>query len=152
QIMKELEAGVVGCVKIVYQQDHRAVYCEVGEEGRACLEERPLFLLWIIRAQPFEVRDGILVKSMLVLGQIAVECFDERLVGQLSFLLVSGTVEGNHPRCWCLPQQLKCQTGLAHAGVPCQEKHLPAPLPGGAHPCLEGFEFALASDQWSIPL
>src|SRR3989442_11464852 len=38
QVMKELEAGVIGCVKIVYKQDHRAVCCEVGEEGRSGLE------------------------------------------------------------------------------------------------------------------
>src|SRR5260370_16229970 len=87
---------------------------------------------------------------MLVVGQIAVECFDERLVGQLPFLLISRTVECDHPRCCCLPQQLKCQTSLAHTGIPCEEKHLPASLPGGAEPRMHGLESALASDQWGI--
>src|SRR5262249_12525514 len=133
------------------QQDHRTMCCQVGEEGRSGLEERPMFLLWITRAQPFEVRNGILVKSMLVLAQIAVECFDERLVGQLSFLLISRTLEWNHPRC-CCPQQLKCQTSLADTGVPCEKKHLPASPPGGAEPGMQCLEFALASGQWSISL
>src|SRR5260370_39768865 len=93
QIMKELEAGVIGCVKIDHQQDHRTMFCEVGEEGCSGLEERPMFLLWITRTQPLQWCNGFLVKSMWVFCQIAGVCVDERLAWHLPFSRISCTVE-----------------------------------------------------------
>src|ERR1044071_2448089 len=79
-----------------------------------------------------------------------VECFDERLVGQVSFLFISCTVECDHPGSCRFPQKFSGQTRFANARFSCEEKHSSTPLPGGAQPCLEGFKFTLASDQWRI--
>src|SRR6266702_3451966 len=38
QVMEELEARVVGRVKVIYQEDDRAMRCEVDEEGCSRLE------------------------------------------------------------------------------------------------------------------
>src|SRR5712691_8978684 len=101
QVMEELETRVIGRVKVIYQEDDRTVCCEVDEEGGSRLEQCSMFLLWIARTQSFEVGNGILVERTLVFGQIAVKRFDRGLIGQLSFLLVGSTGEGDHPRCGC---------------------------------------------------
>src|SRR5256885_1096714 len=84
------------------------------------------------------------------IGPIAVKRFDKGLIRQLPFLLVSRTGECDHPRCGCSMQQFKCQASLAHTGISCEEEHLTTSMPGGVQPCSHGFEFAVASDQWSI--
>src|SRR5712691_631814 len=152
QVMEELEACVIGRVKVIYQEDDRAMCCEVDEEGCSRLEQRPMFLLWIGRTQSFEVGNGILVEWTLVFGQIAVKRFDKGLIRQLPFLLVGSTGEGDHPRCGCSMQQFTCQPSLAHTRISGEEEHLTMSTPGSAQQCLERFEFALASNQWSIPL
>src|SRR6266571_3599413 len=58
QVMEELEARVIGRVKVIYQEDDRTVCCEADEEGGSRLEQRPLFLLWIARTQSFPAKDA----------------------------------------------------------------------------------------------
>src|SRR5574341_1954371 len=104
--MKKPQAGLIGGVQVIHQHNNWSVRRKASQESQGGVEQGPMFLLGICGTRWLEVSDGVLAalcpqaiatRQVAALGQVAVKRFDEGLVGQLSFLFISGAGENDHP-------------------------------------------------------